>query len=70
MPTKTEKKTLPRERALSAIERLNKNASYDDIMYKMYVLQKIEKGEQDIREGKVYTEKEAPQTPGKVAEVI
>jgi hypothetical protein len=59
MPTKTLPKTLPRDLALHTIERLNKNASYDDIMYKMYVLKKIEKGEKDIRNGKVYTEKEA-----------
>jgi hypothetical protein len=59
MPTKTLPKSMPREQALSAIERLKKSASYDDIMYKMYVLQKIEKGEQDIREGKLYSEKEA-----------
>jgi len=59
MPTKTLPKNLPRETALHTIERLNKNASYDDIMYKMYVLQKIEKGEQDIRDGKTFTEKEA-----------
>ena len=59
MLTKPHPKSLPRERALSAIERLNKHASYDDIMYKMYVLQKIEKGEQDIRDGKLYSEKEA-----------
>lgn len=59
MLTKPVPKTLPRDQALSAIERLNKHASYDDIMYKMYVLQKIEKGEQDIVGGKVYSEKEA-----------
>lgn len=59
MPTKALPKTLPREQALTAIGRLKKSASYEDIMYKMYVLQKIEKGEQDIREGKLYSEKEA-----------
>jgi hypothetical protein len=59
MPVKTMPKSLPREQALTAIGRLKKSASYDDIMYKMYVLQKIAKGEQDIIEGKLYSEKEA-----------
>jgi hypothetical protein len=59
MPTKAKQKNLPRERALSVIEGLHKNASYDDIMYKMYVLQKVEKGEQDIYDNKVFSDKEA-----------
>ncbi|MDP4221559.1 MAG: hypothetical protein Q8916_01040 [Bacteroidota bacterium] len=59
MAARIHSKTLPREQALTAIKGLKKNASYDDIMYKMYVLQKIEKGEQDARDGKVNSEKEA-----------
>ncbi|HEY6172450.1 MAG TPA: hypothetical protein VIX80_09350 [Candidatus Kapabacteria bacterium] len=49
----------PREQALAAISLLKKNASYDDMMYKLYVLQKIEKAEKDIQDGKVFTTTEA-----------
>ncbi len=48
-----------RDRAIATLSGLRKNASYDEMMYKLYVLQKIEKGEQDISEGKTYTTKEA-----------
>lgn len=48
-----------RDRALAAIGGLAGTATYDDMMYKLYVLQKIEKGEQDIAKGMVYSTKEA-----------
>ena len=50
---------VPKDAALSVISRLDVRASYDDIMYEMYVLQKIEKGERDIAEGRTYTPEEA-----------
>jgi predicted transcriptional regulator len=49
----------PKKAALSVIKRMNERASYDDIMYEMYVLQKIERGEKDIIEGKTFTPEEA-----------
>lgn len=51
--------TAPKEAALNVISRLDERASYDDIMYEMYVLQKIERGEKDIAEGKVFSKNDA-----------
>lgn len=56
---------VPKEAALSLISRLDDHASYDDIMYEMYVLQKIEQGEKDIAEGKTFTHEEAQKRLGK-----
>jgi len=55
----TKAKLSARDRALAAIRGLRKNASYNEMMYKLYVLQKIEKGELDLREGRILTTKEA-----------
>jgi len=52
-------KTSTRDRAIAAISSLRKNASYDEMIYKLYVLEKIDKGEHDIAEGKSYTTREA-----------
>jgi len=49
----------PKEAALNLIKGMDERASYDDIMYEMYVLQKIERGEKDIAEGKTFTPEEA-----------
>lgn len=56
---------VPKEAALSLISRLDDHASYDDIMYEMYVLQKIERGEKDIVDGKTFTHEEAKKRLGK-----
>ena len=56
---------VPKEAALSLISRLDDQASYDDIMYEMYVLQKIERGEKDIVDGKTFTHEEAQKRLGK-----
>jgi hypothetical protein len=57
MQSKT--KISSRDRAIAAISGLHQNATYDEMMYKLYVLEKIEKGEDDFREGKVYSTAEA-----------
>lgn len=41
-----------KEEALNAISRLSENAKIDDIMYQLYVIDKIKKGREAIREGK------------------
>ena len=56
---------VPKEAALSLISRLDDHASYDDIMYEMYVLQKIEQGEKDIVDGKTFIHEEAQKRLGK-----
>ena len=50
---------IPKDAALKTIKQMDEGASYDDIMYEIYVLQKIERGEKDIAEGRTYTPKEA-----------
>ena len=43
----------PKEAAKQAIEHLPEQASWDDIMYELYVKQKIEDGLKDAAEGRV-----------------
>jgi hypothetical protein len=64
MPAKTQQPK-PKQTALKAIEHLQDSASYEDIMYELYVLQKIERGRQDIREGRTVSHVEAKERLGK-----
>lgn len=64
MPVKTISRK-PREQAIATIKSLSNDASYNDIMYELYVLQKIENGEEDIKAGRTYTSKEAKKRLGK-----
>ena len=41
-----------REEALNAISKLSETADIDDIMYRLYVIDKIKKGQEAIRKGK------------------
>ena len=45
--------------AAEGILALPDNSTWDDIMYYLYVNQKIEKGLEDIKKGAVYTREEA-----------
>ena len=45
--------------AISLIKNLPDNVSWDDVMYHMYVRQKIERGKEAARDGKVYSSEEA-----------
>ena len=44
---------------INLVNNLPDNVSWDDIMYHMYVRQKIESGKEAARDGKVYTSEEA-----------
>lgn len=44
--------------ALRALEKLPSDVTYDDIMYELYVLQKIERGQEDVRRGKIVAHKD------------
>ena len=44
--------------ALHALEKLPGDATYDDIMYELYVLQKIERGHDDIRQRNTVSHKD------------
>ncbi len=61
---------VPKEAALSLISRLDDHASYDDIIYEMYVLQTTEQGEKDIAEEKTFTHEKAQETIRQVVEVV
>ncbi len=41
-----------KEEAISAISKLPKSANIEDIMYRIYVIDKIKKGQEAIRDGK------------------
>jgi hypothetical protein len=45
--------------AINLISNLPDNVSWDDLMYHIYVRQKIERGKDAARDGKVYTAEEA-----------
>ena len=45
--------------AINLISGLPDNVSWDDVMYHMYVRQKIERGKDAAKQGKVYTSEEA-----------
>lgn len=46
---------IPKNQALSVIANMNDTATFDDIMHEVYVLQKIERGQRDVAEGRVYS---------------
>ena len=47
-----------RASALHALEKLPGDVTYEDIMYELYVLQKIERGQEDTRQRKTISYKE------------
>jgi hypothetical protein len=48
-----------RDEAITAIKKLPKNSSTDDLLYRIYVLEKIRKGEQSLREHGPITHEQA-----------
>jgi predicted transcriptional regulator len=42
-----------KQEALEAIQRLPDNANTEEIMYRLYVLENIRRGQQDAAEGKI-----------------
>jgi predicted transcriptional regulator len=47
-----------KEQVRRLLDRLPDNASLEDIQYHIYVREKIERGLQDVAEGRVFTSKE------------
>ncbi len=45
--------TVPRDAAQALLNRLGPDASFDDIQYELYVLEKLSRGLDDAREGRV-----------------
>jgi hypothetical protein len=55
MPTIREKRGNVKSRAIRLIRDLPKSSSWDDLMYRIYVRQKIESGLSDISAGRVHS---------------
>ncbi len=51
----------PKKSALSIIAGMKETASYEDMIYELYIMQKIEQGKRDVAEGRVYSQTEAKQ---------
>lgn len=48
----------PKQEIRKLLARLPEDCSLEDIQYHLYVLQKIERGLKDAKEGRVYTQEE------------
>ena len=46
---------------LQLVERLDDDVSFEDIIYQLYVLEKIQRGMKDAQEGRVISHEEAKQ---------
>jgi predicted transcriptional regulator len=47
-----------KEEAIQLIRRLPDDTTLEDIQYHLYVQQKVQRGMQDVEEGRVYTQEE------------
>ena len=50
-----------KQTTLDLVERLDDNVSFEDIIYELYVLEKIQRGVNDAEENRVISHKEAKQ---------
>ncbi|MEM8557750.1 MAG: hypothetical protein AAGG50_07990 [Bacteroidota bacterium] len=48
----------PKTASLRLIERLDEDVSFEDIIYELYFLQKVEQGLADVREGRTSSHEE------------
>ncbi len=55
--------TLPsaKQATLDLVDRLDDDVSFEDIIYELYVLEKIQRGMRDAEEGRVISHEEAKQ---------
>ena len=51
--------TSPKQAARRLVDRLDDNASFEDIQYELYVVQQIERGLREVEEGKTVSHTEA-----------
>jgi predicted transcriptional regulator len=54
-------RTAVKEETIQLIERMPDDCTVEDILYELYLKQKVDKGLQDIREGRVVKHQEAKQ---------
>jgi predicted transcriptional regulator len=55
----------PKQAARRLVERLDDDASFEDIQYELYVVQQIERGLREVEEGKTVTHEEARRRLGR-----
>ena len=55
MPTIKEKAMSVKSQAIKLVRNLPSDSSWDDLMYQVFVRQKIEAGLADIRKGKIHS---------------
>lgn len=56
--SKSSQVVTPREAGIRLLQKMKDDATYDDIIYEMYVLQKANKGLRELNEGKVVSHEE------------
>ncbi len=55
----------PKEAMAEILKDLPENADYDEIMYRLYVRRKVERGLKDLEEGRVVSQEEAERRTAK-----
>jgi predicted transcriptional regulator len=58
-------KSRPKQLAADLVKGMKDSATFDDIIYQLYVLREIENGEEDIRAGRVLSHDEVKRMLGK-----
>ena len=48
----------PRMRVASLLAKMKDSTTYEDILYRVYILHNLEQGEKDFREGRVFSHEE------------
>lgn len=51
--------TISKAKLVTLIKKLPKEVDIEEVMYRLYMLQKIESGEKAFKEGRIFTHKEA-----------
>lgn len=57
--------TSPKQAALQLVERLDDDVTFEDIIYELYVLEKIQRGMKDADEGRVISHEDVKQRLGR-----
>ena len=55
MPSATTKKKSVKSEAIKLVRGMTESTTWDDLMYRIYVRQKIEAGLADVRAGKIHS---------------
>lgn len=55
MPTSKTKRTNVKSAAIKLVRGLSPSSTWDDLMYRIYVRQKIDAGLEDVRSGRVHS---------------